>query len=112
MGKRAELYREVLNYEEAMRNRLAQASGALEDIRSLVTDCVSASADPETIRLANSVLERILCSADKVRHAPSFYRHRFEQHLFERYLNGELHACATDRPCIEVASEYLSLCRS
>jgi hypothetical protein len=97
--------------ENALRSRLAQASGALSDIQMLVTDCVSKTADPETLKLAESVLERILCSADKVRNAPGWYRHEFERRLFERYLGGETKACATDVPCIVLASEFSDLSR-
>lgn len=87
--------------------RLSQASGALADITILVTGCVSKEASKKTQELAESVLLRILCSADCVKRKPSWYIHSWEERAWERYLNGELKACASDRACVDVSEELI-----
>lgn len=81
--------------------RLSQASGALSDIQILVTSCVNREAPKETQELAETILLRILCSADQARTKPSFYIHVWEKKAWERYLK----ACASDMPCINVSKE-------
>ena len=85
--------------------RLSQASGALEDIIVTVTSCLPSYASDAAVSQAKSILHRILCSADKVRARPSWFRFDWERELWEQYERGELNACATDRPCIEVSRQ-------
>lgn len=88
-----------------LKSRLSHASGALSDIQHLVTSCVDKNANEHTKEIASAVLSRILCSADRVRNKPSWYIHDYERELFEKYLNGETKACASNNSCIEEARE-------
>jgi hypothetical protein len=89
----------MTNLEE----RLAHANGALGDIATTITSCVSQNASDETKALARSVLNRILCSASMVHREPGWYVHEYEREEYERYLTGKTKACASDSPCIEEA---------
>lgn len=75
-------------------HRLGHATGALDDINCIVTSV--GKNDPLRLHeVAAAVLGRILCSADRVRIEPSWYRHDWEQQEWERYLNGDKKACAS-----------------
>jgi hypothetical protein len=109
----------------ALNERSAQSSGALSDIITLVTDCLpktqtedSRLADcgsedydmPTTLaeyvelhKIAEAVLSRIMCSADRVRSAPSYFRHDWEEKLWSDYLGRRIDACASRIPCMTLA---------
>lgn len=89
---------------ERLKIRLSHASGALSDIQSIATDCVKSS-DAASAAIGEAILNRILCSADMVRNPPRRYCHAWEQMLWEKYLSGELKACASDNPCRMEAEE-------
>jgi len=91
-----------------LEKRLSHANGALEDIRTLATSCVGKD-DPEQLhKFAQAILERILTSASSEWSEPGWYRHEWEEELWERYLSGDLKACATDAPSIEVSRSLFS----
>jgi len=98
-----------LGYVKA--ERLSHASGALSDINIIITSCVGkAETRPQKVdEVCSSVLQRILCSADVVRQKPSWYIHDWEKELWEKYLSGELKACASDNPTIEEAKRYSTI---
>jgi hypothetical protein len=87
------------------KERLWQASGALSDIQCIVTDCVRRDAEPKLQEIASAVLSRILSSADTIRKPPSWYVHEWEKELWQRYMDGEIKACAYEEPCIKVAHD-------
>lgn len=91
-----------------IRERLAHASGALNDIQTLVTSCVAHDASDDAKKLARNVLRRILNSADQVRSRPSWYVHEYESELFESYMSGALRACSSDIACIREAKRLAS----
>ena len=84
--------------------RLGHASGALSDIYGLATDCVPKGASPEIQDIFKTIVSRILSSAHKVQTPPSWYRFPWEEEQWRKYLSGEMKACASDLPCIEIAS--------
>jgi len=112
----------------ALNDRNSHASGALSDILTLVTDGLPKMESeesrlrdvehledyefPTSIReyvelhkVAEAVLSRILCSADRVRSTPSYFRHEWEEKLWAGYLGKRIDACATREPCLTVAGK-------
>jgi hypothetical protein len=85
--------------------RFSQASGALSDIKILVTSCVSRNCDLKTRNIASSVLGRILSSAHDVHRKPNWYIHDFEKEIHERYESGTLNACSYDESSKSVAQK-------
>jgi hypothetical protein len=89
--------------KSSIHSQLSHASGALSDIQIIVTSCVPKDANGKLKEIASAVLQRILCSANKVHSKPSWYIHDWEKELWKKYLNGDFKACATDIPCIQEA---------
>lgn len=112
----------------ALNERSAQSSGALSDIITLITDCLPKTETeesrlrdvtnvedydfPTTIseyvelhKVAEAVLSRILSSADRVRSAPSYFRHEWEEKLWAAYLGRRINACASQEPCVKLAGQ-------
>lgn len=79
-----------------MNEKLAHASGALADIYILTTSCVAVDASKEAHELAEAITRRILCSAHKVHHAPSWFRHEWERQLWQELEKGQICTCGID----------------
>jgi hypothetical protein len=95
----------ILSHRKIRRldKKLGHASGALADIQTIVTDCVGKDDPARVHELSEVILSRILTSADRPRTKPSWFRHAWEEKLWCEYLGGKLKACASDKPCIDVA---------
>ncbi len=96
---------------ERLKKRLGHANGALEDIKTLITSCIGKDADPELQETAAAVLNRILSSASRVWDKPGWYRHEWEEKEWERYLSGEMKACASESASKDVAASFEGLHR-
>ena len=72
---------------------LGHANGALSDIRTIVTDCVG-KGDPERLHeICSTVYDRILSSDSKSHCRPGWFKHEWEQKLFEKYASGKFEPC-------------------
>jgi len=98
----------MIYFDKKLEDRLSHANGALGDIMVLCTSCVPKNpSQEELVNIMSAIHQRILCSASKEQSPPSYFRHEWERKHWEAYLNGQTKACATDRPCIEVAKELM-----
>ena len=88
---------------ERLKAQLAQANGAGADIITLITSCVAQDAPEEVHKLAESVLERLLCSSQTEWNKPRWFIHPWERELWRKYIDQELNACASDQPSIDEA---------
>ncbi len=89
----------------AIKESQSQMCGCLSELEHLCTSCVDQKADNETKALAESILDRILCSAYGMKEEPSLYIHPWEENLWVKYLSGEIKACGHETSCIKKDKE-------
>lgn len=70
-------------------DRWAQSSGALHDIRTVITDTIPDSADAEVKSVAEAILRRFLQSSDQTHNPPGFFRSEWEGGAWNAYLTDE-----------------------
>lgn len=100
----------------ALNESLAQARGALSEVSTIVTSCVpvdvcadnqpkdqegyefpmSVPEHQELHKIAEAVLNRILCSGDTNRSGPTWYRFPWEEKLWKAYNADLIGACASE----------------
>jgi len=90
---------------EVLEKRLSQASGALNDIMTLLTSCVMKGDDATKLESVISACHRrILESTDRPRKRPSWFRHTWEKTDWEDYDDHLIGAAGSDGSAKNVAT--------
>ena len=81
--------------EQAYKEMISHASGALHEIISMCSDTVEDTSKERLIEIIIAIHERALNVPVSVNRSPSWFNNKWEEEQFNAYLKGETKACAS-----------------